>query len=97
MPAPFAAAEARVNAAIDKHLANATADFGGGVLVDGIFDSGYVERLGIDGYNIAFEAASSALPAVAHGTPVAIGAVAYIVAGVHPSSWRTTLILERAA
>lgn len=46
MAAPFAALEDRVNAAVIAHLANATADFGGGVVVDGEFSSAYRDALG---------------------------------------------------
>lgn len=95
MATPFAALETRVNAAVDRHLANATADFGGGLTVDGLFDMAFVDQLGVEGLRPAFSVRDAALPAVAHGMPVTIAAVAYRVTGIQPDAGRTTLLLEK--
>lgn len=98
MAAPFAALEARVNAAVFARLANATADFGGGVMVDGVFDNPYAEAFGLVGGSWpTFAADSSALPALTEGLPLTIGAVAYKVAEAHPDGAGGTVIqLENA-
>lgn len=96
MATPFAALEARVNAAVDQHLANATADFGGGVTVDGLFSMAFVEQQGVEGLRPVFNVSAAALPAVSHSTTVTINAVAYRVVGIQPDAGRTTLLLERA-
>lgn len=95
MATPFAALEARVNAAVDQHLANATADFGGGVTVDGVFAQVFVDQQGVEGMKPAFSARDSALPALSHSTAVTINAVAYRVVGIQPDAGRTTLLLEK--
>lgn len=95
MATPFAALEARINAAVDQHLANATADFGGGVTVDGLFSMAFIEQQGVEGLRPVFSVSASALPAVSHSTAVTINAVAYRVVGIQPDAGRTTLLLEK--
>lgn len=96
MPIPFAAHEARINAAVDQHLANATADFGGGVTVDGTFDSDYDDPLGIvAGQRMVFSAGDAVLSSISVGTSVTINNTAYMVAEVQrEGSGRTRLILK---
>lgn len=95
MSTPFAALEARLNAAVDQHLANATADFGGGVTVDGLFSNAFVEQFGVEGLRPVFSACTTALPAVSHSTTVTINSEAYRVVGIQPDAGRTTLLLEK--
>jgi hypothetical protein len=85
MVAPFAALEARVNAAVFAKLANATADFGGGVVVAGVFDSAYADAFGLVGGAVpVFQCAAAAVSAVAVGAAVTINAVSYTVAEIEP-------------
>lgn len=79
MPTPFAALEARVNAAACARLANASADFGGGVVVDGIFDNAYAAADLMSGAEPAFQAPSASLSGVARGTALTINGTAYLV------------------
>lgn len=95
MPTPFAALESRVNAAALAKLANATATIAGQA-VDGVLSQAFVEQLGVEGLRPTFTAIESALPPVAHGAVVTIGAVTYSVVGVQPDAGVTVLILERA-
>lgn len=98
MATPFAALEARINAAVDQHLSNATADFGGGVTVDGLFSMAFIEQQGVEGLRPVFSVSTSALPTVptvSHSTAVTINAVAYRVVGIQPDAGRTTLLLEK--
>lgn len=89
--------EARLNAAIDKRLSNAVADFGAGVLVSGVLDTAFVSQLNVEGVKPAFSASATALPAVVHGTTLSIGASSYRVVGIEPDAGRNTLLLERTA
>lgn len=95
MPTPFAVHQAEVNATVFADMADATADFGGGVVVDGIFAEEFVEQLGVEGLRPTFTALASALPAVSHGTAVTINSVAYTVIGIQPDAGAKMLILER--
>ena len=98
MPAPFAALEARINAAVAQHLANATADFGGGVLVDVIFDNAYISPFGMDGTSPAIQCAAADVAAVVRGTGVTVNAVNYkAVRKESDGAGWTTVILELAA
>lgn len=99
MATPFAAIEARVNAAALAHTANATADFGGGVVVAGVFDKDYVTALDIGGSSPAFRCASSAVVAVVAGAAVSINSANYTVAGPveHDGTGMATLRLRDAA
>ena len=97
MSAPFAALEARVNADVIKHLANAVADFGYGVTVDGIFDNAYLDALGFSGATPVFNCISSAVSGVAQGDAVAIGGINYTVIRIEPDGiGMTRLVLQEA-
>lgn len=91
MAATFASLQTRVNDAVARHLADVTADFGAGRLVDGLFVAPYAEAFGgiVSGCQPAFEAGATALAGIASGTTVTIGGTAYIVTVVHPdaSGW----------
>jgi hypothetical protein len=80
MTAPFAALEARVNAAVVSHLANATADFGGGVVVNGEFGRSYSEAMGVvAGNELSLRVIESAVPGVVVAGEVVIGGVTYVI------------------
>lgn len=97
MAAPFAAVEARINAAVVRHLANATAIFGGGAQVDGGFGNAYAEALGVSGSRPVFGALTSALSGVVVGNPVTISGIGYVVAEIHPDgTGMTQLVLEKS-
>ena len=98
MSAPFAALEARVNADVIKHLANAVADFGYGVTADVIFDNNFVSTFGIDSASPAFHCQSADVVDVMRGTSVIINSVNYKAVRKEPdgTGW-TTVILELAA
>lgn len=93
MVAPFAALEARVNAAVFAKLANATADFGSGVLVDGIFREQYAESFGIlPNDSPTFEAGSASLAGILVGAALSINGTAYAVASKQPDGTGKTLL-----
>ncbi len=97
MPTPFAALEARVNAGVFARLANATADFGGGNVVDGIFEDEYIAALGIESSGPRFSCLVSALPAGYRSASPVIRGAAYVVGEANPDgAGMTTLILEKA-
>jgi hypothetical protein len=97
MTARFAALEARVNAAVASHLANATADLGGGVLVDGEFGDDYAEVLGMTGSVPTFRGLTSALVGVAGGSAMTINSIAYTVTSAQPDgAGMTRLLLQEA-
>lgn len=96
MATPFAAIETRINAAVVSHLANATADFGGGVVVDGIFDADYGDALNlVAGTMPAFAASTATLSGILPGSTVVIGGTSYSVSTVKPDgTGLTRLMLE---
>lgn len=98
MPAaPFAALEARVNAAVFARLANVVVVIGG-VQQAAIFDNGYVEPFGVAGRAARLHVPSSAAANVQQGAAVVIGSTQYVVASIEPDGTGvTTLGLERAA
>lgn len=98
MPTPFAALEQRINAAVERHLANREADFGGAVgVVAGIFRNEYAESFGIAGSGPVFECDAARVAGVAAGASVTIGGIAYTVAAVRPDgSGMVTFTLEEA-
>lgn len=97
MPAPFAALEARVNAAVFKRLANADATLNG-VPVQGIFDAEYaLEDLGggVAASGPVFTLASSAVPANVAGATLVVGAVTYKVVEPMPDGTGVTVLRLR--
>jgi hypothetical protein len=71
MPTPFAALEARLNTAVFAHLANASADFGGGVVVDGIFDTDPADAFGVvSGHQMRLRVPRTGLGTLARGATV---------------------------
>ena len=97
MVTPFSTQEARVNAAVFARLANATADLGSGVMVDGVFHEAAAEAFGfVGGEHLVFDAQSKDLAGVAEGAPVTVGGNAYTVAAITTDgTGRTSLKLEK--
>lgn len=100
MSAPFAALQTRVNDAVARHLADATADFGGGLVVDGLFDAPHAAVFGglVSGTRPGFSAPAAELTGILPGAAVTIGGVAYAVAERQPdgAGW-LRLDLDEAA
>lgn len=101
MAAPFAALEARVNQSVFSRLANAQADFGGG-LVPVIFDNAYahggVGPIGMAGTQPMATLKTADVPANPIGQTVTINAIAYAIAEHQPDgAGVSTLFLERAS
>jgi len=93
---PFAAIETSVNTAALAALANATLTWGA-YSANGVFDRDYADRLGLVTRQTRFTALSSALPAIAQGASVTVGATAYIVRNVEPdNTGLVALVLEAA-
>lgn len=80
----FAIIEQRVNAAVNKTLANATADFGNDLVIDVIFDAEYAQKFGMSGSNpfITFDKALH--PSIVEGDAVTISTINYAVESVEP-------------
>lgn len=98
MSAPFAALEARVNAAVIAHCANAVADFGAGVTVEGVFQREYQESLGVAGNKPVFSALLASLPSITFGSTVcSINGAEYVVAESHPDGTGNTLLVLEGA
>jgi hypothetical protein len=89
--------------AFTEDLAPFFADFGiaatvGGVACMGIFDAAYADALGMNGTRPALQVATAAVPSVAEGAAVTIGAASYTVESVQPDgTGMTLLILHEAA
>jgi len=99
MPAPFAALEARCNAAIVGKLANAEA-LCDGVTVSGIFEpqwrSDEVPIYPATALTPAFTCNAAELPdGFGRGGSVEIGDIVYEVTETRPSSGMVTLVLAR--
>lgn len=94
---PFAEMQTAMNAAIVGFLADAVADFGGGVTVSGLFRTPPAEAFGlIGGHRPTFQAHSADLASIAIGTAVSIASESYLVAEKQTESGLTTLVLELA-
>lgn len=98
MTAPFAAIEARINAAAFAHVANATADFGAGHTASGIYSNGYAEAFGmVTGSSPSISLPAGDVATVSIGASLTINAIAYLVAEKRPDgSGSVLLILETA-
>jgi hypothetical protein len=98
MPAPFAALEAKVNAACRDRLANAEAVIGS-VTISGIFGAPYDEGFGglAGGRVLTFQCIEAEVGAICVGAAVTISGTAYRVASMEPdgAGW-LKLILQRA-
>ena len=99
MATAFAALESRLNSAVLQRLSNAEATLPGGTVVPVIFDNGYAQGLGgmVETSQPSCQIASTEAAALVQGGVLAIGAVSYRVAEVHPDGTGiTTLVLELA-
>jgi hypothetical protein len=98
MTAPFAALEASVNDAVRRHLANATADFGGGVVVDVEFGKQSADAFGIvAGSALTLRVVSVLVPGIGVDDSVSISGTAYTIVHVDDDgSGMITMRLEEA-
>lgn len=91
--APFAALESRLNSAVQRRLANATAVFQGGVPFGVLFDRAPADPFGggtVDGASHMCGFGVAQTPGISEGSELQINDVAYVVAsGVQPdaSGW----------
>lgn len=100
--APFAALESRLNGAVQKRLANATAVHNGGDPFGVLFDRTPADPFGsgaVDAtrYDASFVAASA--PGLKEGSELEINGIAYIVdTGPQPDAggWVTVLVYQKA-
>jgi len=93
MTTRFSALIGKVNSAVLAHLADATADLGGGVTVDGLFRTQAVDSFGlVQGDRSSFEATSVALTSVSVGSSMTINSTSYVVAAIHPGDSGMTVI-----
>lgn len=93
---PFAAIETSVNTAALAALANATLTWGA-YSANGVLDRDYADRLGLVTRETRFTALASALPAIAQGASITVGATAYTVRNVEPdNTGMVALVLEAA-
>ena len=97
MAAPFAKLEVRLNQAVISHLANVTADFGNGLLVDGVFDNRYVESLGVvAGTQPVLLCQAADIPNIVRNSMVTVQGTAYNVADIQPDGvGMKLLVLEK--
>lgn len=96
MPA-FADIETRINQAVQSRMTNATADFGNGLEVDVIFESGFVESMGmVSGNQVTIECMASLVPGVKRGSFVAVRGVEYTIGEMRPdeTGW-LVMVLEK--
>ncbi len=101
--APFAALESRLNGAVQKRLANATAVYNGGAPFGVLFDRSPADPFGtgaVDAaaYSVSFMAANA--PGLVEGGELVIDGTAYVVApGVQPDAggWVTLSVYPKAA
>jgi len=101
MNAPFAALEARTNAAVFNRLSNRVATVGG-QSIEGIFDNAYLQGEvggnGMAGAQPMFTLATSNVPANAVGASLVVNATNYRIAAHEPDGTGvSTLMLERTA
>lgn len=92
---PFAEMTAAMNSVIVDFLADAEADFGGGVVVQGLYRKPPAEVFGmVSGCRPSFEATDAALSGVAVDASVTIGGTSYVVAEKSVDQGMATLQLE---
>lgn len=108
MSAPFAALEARANAAICKQLANASATVGG-VTLDALFDNGYANTLlgtmggrgvsfaGMAGSKPTLTLPTASVPANPVGQAAVVNSVNYLVAAHEPDGTGISVLLLEIA
>lgn len=84
MTSPFAAIETSINQRAIGMLANADADFGGGLVVSGIFDSEPIINYEVQSNSPQFQCLASTVTSILKGAAVTINAVAYTVKAKEP-------------
>jgi hypothetical protein len=92
----YAAARSRMNDAVVSQLGDTTLTWGA-ITAQGLMQSEYADAFGIVTRQTRFTALSSALPAIAQGASVTVGATAYTVRNVEPdNTGLVALVLEAA-
>lgn len=96
MVIPFAEIETALAATCLGALANATATIAG-VVIDGVFDAGYRDTLGIANSSPTFRCAAADVADIASNTTVTIAGTAYRLRAKEPDGQGlTVLVLELA-
>ncbi|MDP3322646.1 MAG: hypothetical protein Q8S71_03765 [Hydrogenophaga sp.] len=83
MPA-FSAIEQKINAACIKRLSNAQADFGEGLLVDGIFEADPLINFDVQSTIPQFQCLEGSVALVSRGRSVVINSINYTVKTIEP-------------
>lgn len=94
MSTPFDALQTLLNEQVVANLADATADFGSGDPVPGLFRDPVADALGMGGSAPTFQGLAEALDPIPYNAPVTIKGKGYRVAEKRPESGLITLILE---
>ena len=90
----FAELQSRLNQAAQKHLVDATADFGNGLVVDVQFSAGYVESQGfVAGNQPSILVMESLTPGVKRDSYVNVRGVDYTVGEVQPDGTGMVLLM----
>lgn len=99
MAAAFAAIESATAASAVAALANVTADFGGGVEVEGIFDAAYADVFGISGNRPVLRVTDADLDSggIAAGDSVTINSVGYTISRIEADGTGMSLLVLEAA
>lgn len=92
MSSPFATIEAKVNQSLVNKLSNAHADFGGGLVVPGIFDAEPELNFDVQSSSPVFECLESSVTSVSTRAVVAINGVNYTVKNKQPDGVGMVLI-----
>lgn len=91
---PFDDLQALLNEQVVANLADAVADFGGGITVSGLFRDPVADALGMGGSAPTFQALAADLESIPYRSPVSIKGVNYQVAGKRRENGLITLELE---
>jgi hypothetical protein len=92
MASPFAAIEERVNQSLVNKLSNADADFGGGLVVSGIFDKAPELNFDVQSSSPQFECLESSVSSISIRAAVIINDVNYTVKSIEPDGVGMVLI-----
>lgn len=87
--------ESAINQRAVGMLANATAYFTGGGIVDGVFDSAFDADMGgmIERMAPQFQVLTASLPALSHGMHVTINNNEYAIGGIQPDGVGITKLI----
>lgn len=96
MANPFAAIEASINQRALGMLANADADFGGGLVVSGIFDAAPIVSFDVQSNSPQFQCLESLVSSVVRGAAVAINGTNFTIQNKTPdkTGWVTFDLLK---